>query len=595
MRVRKKKRRFVVLFATGLTLTSMALSHNMGSVYAATNGPQTIKVSNSKAHWVTVSQGTLKSDYYGNPDSIDSGYHRTNVIQEEGKNDRDSYVFCIDWSKESPSNQQLQREYQANPAIQWLVTDFSKGHDKAFERIDGQRNANFADYWLYQTVIHMVASPNATFMGDKPDAYIQDFNPTIRNKIYRLKAEALKHKNESDSEIVLNSAKLDFDPSSLNIGAGDLHGDKYEKSFKTKSQNMSDIKVQAENSADQKYISGRNLNNVSDSDNLKISVPYNEVGNGKTFKVKATGNWKKEAKVAWVYGAGANVQKVAHSGVKATTVPLNANTEMTVKVSPAYGKLTFVKKGTGNAKKDILPGTKFTLTADGGFSQTATADKDGRVTFDKLPLGKKFHLKETSQPNGHYSANYEKDITALEGNNPQVNVDLGDVYNRTTRINFDVDKKDASGKGISGAQFVLIRKGLGEPFNSISTAEAKKQALRQVNGDLVTGHSEQSPYIATTDANGHASFKNVNIDSDTRYDYYAVEVKSPNGYALGTEPIKLSNIGSTSPTEVKGEMKDSVQPIPTTGSKELLIESITLGVTITIGATYAYYEGKRER
>lgn len=594
MRVRKKKRRFVVLFATGLTLTSMALSHNMGSVYAATNGPQTIKVSNSKAHWVTVSQGTLKSDYYGNPDSIDSGYHRTNVIQEEGKNDRDSYVFCIDWSKESPSNQQLQREYQANPAIQWLVTDFSKGHDKAFERIDGQRNNNFADYWLYQTVIHMVASPNATFMGDKPDAYIQDFNPTIRNKIYRLKAEALKHKNESDSEIVLNSAKLDFDPSSLNIGAGDLHGNKYEKSFKTKSQNMSDVKVQAENSADQKYISGRNLNNVSDNDTLKISVPYNEVGNGKTFKVKATGNWKKEAKVAWVYGAGANVQKVAHSGVKATTVPLNANTEMTVKVSPTYGKLTFIKKGTGNNNTDLLPGTKFTLTADGGFSQTATADKDGRVTFNNLPLGKKFHLKETYQPNGDYNGSYDRDITELTGNNPKVNVDLGTVSNHKRYGHFDVNKVNVNGTGIQGAQFVLIRKPQNAPFNSVSIEDAKKQAMRQVNGELVTGHSDQKPYIITTDASGKASFDKVLLD-DGYYDYYAVEVKSPNGYALGSTPIKYGGIGPTSATRVKGEMKDSVQPIPTTGSKELLIESITLGVTITIGATYAYYEGKRER
>lgn len=573
----------------------MALSHNMGSVYAATNGPQTIKVSNSKAHWVTVSQGTLKSDYYGNPDSIASGYHRTNVIQEEGKNDRDSYVFCIDWSKESPSNQQLQREYQANPAIQWLVTDFSKGHDKAFERIDGQRNANFADYWLYQTVIHMVASPNATFMGDKPDAYIQDFNPTIRNKIYRLRAEALKHKNESDSEIVLNSAKLDFDPSSLNIGAGDLHGSKYEKSFKTKSQNMSDVKVQAENSADQKYISGRNLNNVSDNDTLKISVPYNEVGNGKTFKVKATGNWKKEAKVAWVYGAGANVQKVAHSGIKATTVPLNANTEMTVKVSPAYGKLTFVKKGTGNNNTDLLPGTKFTLTADGGFSQTATADKDGRVTFNNLPLGKKFHLKETYQPNGDYNGSYDRDITELTGNNPKASVDLGNIFNKKRHENLEITKQDVNGNGITGAQFVIVRKDWNTPFNYISVADAKKQALRQVNGELVTGHSDQAPYIGTTNSQGKVTFSKVLLDPDKRYDYYAVEVKSPNGYALGTTPIKLNDVSPTSPDTVKGTMKDSVQPIPTTGSKELLIESITLGVTITIGATYAYYEGKRER
>ncbi len=602
--MKTRKRRLVLLVAAGLTLGGLAFCGNGQAYAAATNAPQSIRVGNSGDKWVTVSQGKIRSNIRGDADNANSGLHRCNIIKQDGKTGRDAYVFCIDWSKRAPSNRELVAQYQANGAVQWLVTDFTKGHNKSFESIDGvdKDDYDLADYWLYQIVIHMVASPNATYNGDKADAYMDQFDPGIRNKIYRLKAEALKHKNDSSSEIVLNSASLNFDPSSLNLGSGDLHGDNYEKGFTTKSNNMHDIQVHAKDSKYEKYLSGTrkngskiDLQNVNDGDNLKVSVPYKDAGkDGFSFQVKATGHWNKEARVAWIYGAGSEVQQVAKSTVKASTVPMNAETLMTVNVKPSLGRLTFIKKGTGNDNKDVLEGTQFELTSSDGFSQKQTAGQDGRVTFDNLPLGKKYHLKEVKQPNKNYNGNYDRDITELTGNNPQRDVDLGTLYNTKLYANFELDKKNVSGSGIAGAQFVLIKKTWGANFDYVSIEDAKKQALREVNGELVDGHADKSPYIATTNDQGKAYFNQVLLDDDF-HDYYAVEIKSPNGYALGTKPIKLEKVGRTSPNVVKGEMTDTVQPIPTTGSETLLLEAVTVTTIVTLVVGYGYHESKKER
>ncbi len=605
----RRKRKLVLLFATGLTLSGLLFCENTQVNAASDNVPQTITTNNAAKTWVTVSQGKLVAQYDGQWKE-GQGYHRTNVIKinrKSGPTRREDYIFCIDWGKESPSNKTLARQYQANPAIQWLVTDFSKGHHKSFESIDGVDNNDYdlADYWLYQTVIHMIASPDekSPVDGNKPDANLDKFDPKIKSQVLRLKAEAEKHKSDSSSEIVLNSANLAFDPSSLDIGSGDLHGDKYEKGFTTKSNNMHDIQVHAKDSKYEKYLTGTrkngskiDLQNVNDGDNLKVSVPYADAGkDGFSFQVKATGHWNKQAKVAWVYWDGnPDTQKVTKSVVKATTVPMNADTLMTVKVKPSFGKLTFVKKGTGNDNTDVLEGTQFELTSSDGFSQKQTAGKDGRVTFDNLPLGKKYHLKEIKQPNKDYNGTYDRDITELTGNNPQREVDLGTLYNTKRYANFELNKKNISGNGITGAQFVLIKKTWGSNFDHVSIEDAKKQALREVNGELVDGHADKSPYVATTNDQGKAYFNQVLLDDDF-HDYYAVEIKSPNGYALGTTPIKLEKVGRTSPSVVKGEMTDTVQPIPTTGSETLLLEAVTVTTIVTIVVGYGYHESKKER
>ncbi|OYR88952.1 cell wall anchor protein [Lactobacillus taiwanensis] len=606
MRVRKKKR-LVLLFATGLTLGGLALS--MGNTYVAfadSNGPQTITTNNAQKTWVSASDGKLHAQYDGQW-VAGNGYHRVNIIKQKGKSGRDSYIFCINFSKESPSNTQMVKKVQSNSAVQWLITDFSKGHDKSFESIDGAgADYDLADYWLYQTAVHLVACPNekSPYDGNTTGDSVKNFSPAIRDKVYRLVNEAKKHQNESESEIVLNPAKLSFDPSTLNIGSGDFHNNKYEKGFKVPSENMHDVQVHAEDSKNEKYLSGTrkngskvDFNNVNADDSLKISVPYNDLTNSSdfSFKVKATGHWNKKAKVAWIYGTNdSKIQDVAKLGIKATTVDMKGSSDMTVHVKPSYGSLTFVKKGSGDNNNKLLPGTEFLLTSD-GFMERKTVDNSGRVTFDNLPLGKKYHLKEIKQPNGQYSASYERDIDQLTGDNPQRQVDLGTIINDKTHQPFKITKKNSKGAGIEGAQFVLLRKDYREPVDQISVEDAKKQAFRMVNGELVLGHSDQQPYIATTDKDGNTYFPNVLIPKNEKHDYYAVEIKSPNGYALGTTPIKFPNVGITSPDVVSGEMTDTTQPIPTTGSKYLLIEA-TVAITITCAVGgYALYESKKNK
>lgn len=606
MRVRKKKR-LVLLFATGLTLGGLALS--MGNTYVAfadSNGPQTITTNNAQKTWVSAFDGKLHAQYDGQW-VAGNGYHRVNIIKQKGKSGRDSYIFCINFSKESPSNTQMVKKVQSNSAVQWLITDFSKGHDKSFESIDGAgADYDLADYWLYQTAVHLVACPNekSPYDGNTTGDSVKNFSPAIRDKVYRLVNEAKKHQNESESEIVLNPAKLSFDPSTLNIGSGDFHNNKYEKGFKVPSENMHDVQVHAEDSKNEKYLSGTrkngskvDFNNVNADDSLKISVPYNDLTNSSdfSFKVKATGHWNKKAKVAWIYGTNdSKIQDVAKLGIKATTVDMKGSSDMTVHVKPSYGSLTFVKKGSGDNNNKLLPGTEFLLTSD-GFMERKTVDNSGRVTFDNLPLGKKYHLKEIKQPNGQYSASYERDIDQLTGDNPQRQVDLGTIINDKTHQPFKITKKNSKGVGIEGAQFVLLRKDYREPVDQISVEEAKKQAFRMVNGELVLGHSDQQPYIATTDKDGNTYFPNVLIPKNEKHDYYAVEIKSPNGYALGTTPIKFPNVGITSPDVVSGEMTDTTQPIPTTGSKYLLIEA-TVAITITCAVGgYALYESKKNK
>lgn len=606
MRVRKRNR-LVLLTAVGLTLGGLAFSGgNTGIAYADDNGPQTIRTNNAGKTFVTASSGKLYAQYEGQWKE-GYGYHRVNIIKEKGKSGRDSYIFCINWSKESPSNKQLTRQYQANPEVQWLVTDFAKGHDKAFESLDNAgADYDLADYWLYQTAIHLVACPNevSPVDGKKPGDTLDKFAPQVRDKVLRLVAEAKKHKKESDSEIVLNHATLNFDPSTLNIGSGDMHDNKYEKSFQVKSSEMHDVQVHAADSKNEKYLSGTrkngskvDFNNVNADDNLKISVPYSDMTNTSdlSFKVKATGHWNKRAKVAWIYGNNdPNTQHVAKWAVKATTIPMEGDTEMTVHVKPAFGKISFIKRGSGNNNQDKLPGTQFLLTSE-GFSEIKTVDSNDRVEFDNLPLGKKYHLKEIKQPNHDYNGTFDRDIDALDGNNPQRDVDLGTIINTKTRQHFKITKTNINGTGIKGTQFVLVKKEWNKPFSSKTVEQAKQQALRQVNGDLVTGHGDQQPYVATTDDNGVAKFDNVLVNPGEQADYYAVEVKSPNGYALSPMPIKFEGVSSTSPDTVSGTMKDTTQPIPTTGSKELLMQSVTGAVVVLTIGSYAYYESKKEK
>lgn len=536
--------------------------------------PQTVNIGNSQANWVTASQGTVKSSLYNNPDSPQSGYHRVNIIQDAGTGE---YIFCIQWSKAAPSNQQVSAKFQASPQVQWLVTNFNSGH-----RYRSLNQGDLGDYWLYQIVIHMIASPNDEWYGDKPDAYFDRFDPSVRQKINELKAEAERHTNLSDSEEILNTHTMSFNPSNLQINGDDLHGNTYTKDFVFNSSNMSNVKVWLEGQPKDVTLSGSNggvnFNDVWNNTGLRINIPYktNADKDEYSFKVKSKGDWNKKAKVAYVYGDQNNhIQNVAKSVVKATTVPLDAEQEMTVNVRPAKGSVSFVKKGSGNNNQTLLPNTEFTITGD-GFSQTRVTDIHGRVSFDNLPLGRDYHIQETKQPNGFYRPDYSANITELNGTNPQKSFSIGDVVNIKAYQNFEFTKKDANGSSLAGAQFVLVPV-INGVQNNLNVDSALKNAYRQDGDKLIFGDNSKDVYIATSDKDGKVKFKNVQLLGRTT-EYYAVEVKAPNGYDLSLEPLKVSAT-STSPDTVTGELVNTTNPLPSTGSKKVLISiGIVLGV-----------------
>lgn len=153
-------------------------------------------------------------------------------------------------------------------------------------------------------------------------------------------------------------------------------------------------------------------------------------------------------------------------------------------------------------------------------------------------------------------------------------------------------------KPVAGAKFVLVRKDATSNNTNVQIpiATAKKEAYRQINGELVRGHEDQSPYIATSDKDGNLSFNKVLVEDFGMYDYYAVEVGAPNGYSLSPTAIKMSQVGIPSPDVIKGEMKDSTNPIPTTGSKRLLaIGAFTTVMVIGAGGLMYYRKKKGEK
>lgn len=536
--------------------------------------PQTVNIGNSQANWVTASQGTVKSSLYNDSDDKYSGYHRVNIIQEAGTGE---YIFCVQWSKAAPSNQQVSAKFQADPKIQWLVTNFNSGH-----RYRSLNQGDLGDYWLYQAVIHMIASPNEEWGGDRPDAYFDRWAPSVQQKVRELKAEAERHTNLSDSEEILNTHTMSFNPDHLQINGDDLHGNSYTKDFVFNSSNMSNVKVWLEGQPKDVTLSGSNggvnFNDVWNDTGLRINIPYktNADKDEYSFKVKSKGNWNKKAKVAYIYGdQNNNVQNVAKCVVKATTVPLDAEQEMNVTVRPAKGRVSFVKKGSGNNNQTLLPNTEFTITGD-GFSQTRLSDETGRVSFDNLPLGRDYHVQETKQPNGFYRPEYSANITSLNGTEPQKEFSLGDVVNIKAYQNFEFTKKNANGASLEGAQFVLVPV-INGIQNNLTVDEALKNAYRQDGDKLTFGDNSKEVFRATSDKDGKVKFKNVQLLGRTT-EYYAVEVKAPNGYDLSLEPLKV-HATSNSPDTVTGELVDTTNPLPSTGSKKVLI---SIGVVLSV-------------
>lgn len=567
MKLLSKKLSKKLLLTTGIGLgVVLSFMGNCKNVLAA-EAPQTVNVGNSSK---IVSYSSGHAERYG--------AHRVAVIQEAGTG---QYLFCIEWSKRAPSNEQISKRYQANPSVQWLVNNFYSDH-----RFQSLGQGDEGDYWLYQAVIHWVADPDdhATWGGGAIQDVLDRVDPGVRAKIEALRNEALKHNDESTSEIVTNNHNLGFDPNNLEINKADLQGNTYKKTFTLKSENMSNVKVWLKNAPEGVSLTGKdgagvNFNDVWNDTGLQINIPYrvNAEKDSYNFTVATKGNWEKTSKVAWIYQGDNDAQAVAKQDIKAVSVPLDAETDMNVTVKPAKGSIEFTKKGSANNGSDILPNTEFTLTS-GSFTQKQVTDQNGRIRFENLPLGRDYELTETKQPNQYYTKMYHATINNLNGDNPLQEFEMGDITNQNTHKIFFVKKKDSQGNPLKGAQFVLVRKD--KAGEKISIEEAKKVAYRKVNDELVEGHSNQEPYIATSDENGIATFDKVKIPESEETHYYIIEVKAPDKYTLSQNSVEfLAN--TKTPIEFTGELSDTTNTLPATGSEKLLVivaSIVALGV-----------------
>lgn len=412
------------------------------------------------------------------------GHHRLQEIHEAGTG---QYLFCVQWSKVAPSNQEIMKKTEANPAVEWLVNDFYRGAGKRSQSIGSEDG----DYWLYQSVIHWITGGKGLGGAPNIDYWLDhgEINTTVANKLKALHAKALSVTNNNQSRFVTNSHSLNFNPNKLTInpnGDAPVNGF-YQGNIKFSSNNVNGVKVTMEGQPSGTKLEGGNLNNLANGTNLSVKVPMSQ-NKPANFKVKATGTWDKSSKVVWIYGDAGNVkQNVTH--VSAVTTPVQVSTEA------------------------------------------------------------------------------------------QLNVIVRDHFN------LKVSKKAFNGQGLAGSQFVLIRRPAGTKDLNITPDQAKKEAYRKVGDELVLGHSDQAPFIGTTDNNGNLYFDKVKYDDpSTSYDYYGIEVKAPNGYSLSSTPVKFERINVEAPKEVSATIQDSTQPMPETGSKRLLKVGITAVGLAFLGA-----------
>ena len=535
---------------------------------------------------------------------VNRGLHNVDVIREAGSND---YIFCIQWAKKAPSNMQLQRKWDADPRVQWLLTNFVSG-----SRYRSLGMGDEADYWLYQTAVHIIASPNDRQVdGSRPADSLPKMRADIRQKVQDLVNEANRHNSQNDSQVVLNSASTSFNPGEITVGRDDIREGQYKKNFSFNTQNVSNAHVWLDGAPNGVSLSGKDgagvdFNDVWNGTALQVNIPLsaNATSNEYSFKVKANGTWNKQVRVAVVYGNSDNsVQNVAKNQIKAIDVADSAYSEMNVKVYPAKAEVQFDKRGTGNSGKDILRGTVFKITGDGGYTDQQVADQgSGHVHFGNLPLGQKYHIQEVQQPNKYYKADFQADINDFTGSNPKFSVTLGNngvIYNRKSYFPLKVTKVNASGQKIGEAKFIAVRQSeLPVKNGSIDIEAAKQKALRLVDGHLVSGHSDLPPYIVTTDKDGNGLFDLIELVDDPTGKanrIIPVEITAPKGYLLPSEVPSVTGSPS-SPDNLSVTVVDDTMPLPSTGSNHLIvITSVGLAtISLILGfGTVVYLKRKQ--
>lgn len=222
-------------------------------------------------------------------------------------------------------------------------------------------------------------------------------------------------------------------------------------------------------------------------------------------------------------------------------------------VMASFGSLSFTK--TAEDGKTALPGAEFTLsgTATGSnkpWSQTAVADQNGNVSFDKIPAGT-YTLSETKTPDG-FAAMSDKTVVVSYG---QTTVDgaLAPAVIANTSAKTDISvEKVWQGSTEKAVTVNLLQNGVvygtvqlsednnwQDSFENVplvdATGKAYTYTVEEINVEgytsKVTGNADDGFVITNTRDTGSlkiektlaAGSENVTIPSDTTFNVYAAD------------------------------------------------------------------------
>lgn len=230
-----------------------------------------------------------------------------------------------------------------------------------------------------------------------------------------------------------------------------------------------------------------------------------------------------------------------------------------------------------------------------------------KVPWDQVQPGKDFNFKIKAHGTWQNSTkvvwvygdsrNIDQNVARQNVVTTMMDADVEANVNARSRQNaaFSLTKKDVQGNLLPGAKFVLVRRSPdGSGKINISIDQAKKEGLRLDNGELVSSNAG-SAYIATAGNDGKINFPKVKFENNSPYDYYAVEVQAPNGYALGQQSFKWGSITPNSPDSMFGDFSDSTIPLPKTGSERLLLVVASGATLIALAGALGWYQVRKKR
>lgn len=150
---------------------------------------------------------------------------------------------------------------------------------------------------------------------------------------------------------------------------------------------------------------------------------------------------------------------------------------ITIENSPASQRFSFSFTKTDPSGKKALPGAAFTLTGE-GYTQTATSDKNGTVTFTDLKPGKTYQLEETRAPGG-YLLSTETWTIAVEENGSMTVTDGSDKKAEKPESGYRFANREIPTLPSVGGRGTAVYGLLGLALMAMATAAAYTLARRK--------------------------------------------------------------------------------------------------------------------